>query len=225
MVHCRILWNGFIIAQMRMVSKEIVGSELFKCMSKYVWHSKQGPLFNKKTSTYWYRDSHYKTEKVYHGDSYTRLPVRRRLFSELIIYCILPRKTSKPKSLTVRELTGGFLSPRACKAKTCPWHDSIMDSLNWYCLCHYSDVMIGTIASQITSLAIVYSTVYSDADQSIVFFQGKHQSLKVWPYVSWPVDFSHHEPVKRKLAHGMTASWILWIDTVSVITVTSWLEQ
>ena len=31
---------------------------------------------------------------------------------------------------------------------------------------HYSDVIMGTMASQITSLAIVYSTVYSGADQS-----------------------------------------------------------
>ena len=30
---------------------------------------------------------------------------------------------------------------------------------------HYSDVIVGTIASQITSLTIVYSTVYSDTDQ------------------------------------------------------------
>ena len=30
---------------------------------------------------------------------------------------------------------------------------------------HYNDVIMGTIASQITSLTIVYSTVYSDADQ------------------------------------------------------------
>ena len=30
---------------------------------------------------------------------------------------------------------------------------------------HYSDVIMGTIASQITSLTIVYSTIYSDADQ------------------------------------------------------------
>ena len=29
---------------------------------------------------------------------------------------------------------------------------------------HYNDVVMGTIASQITSLTIVYSTVYSDAD-------------------------------------------------------------
>ena len=31
---------------------------------------------------------------------------------------------------------------------------------------HYDDVIMGTIASQITSLTIVYSTVYSGADQS-----------------------------------------------------------
>ena len=30
---------------------------------------------------------------------------------------------------------------------------------------HYCDVIIGTMASQITRLTIVYSTVYSDADQ------------------------------------------------------------
>ena len=32
-------------------------------------------------------------------------------------------------------------------------------------LSHYSDILMGTMASQITSLTIVYSTVYSDADQ------------------------------------------------------------
>ena len=35
---------------------------------------------------------------------------------------------------------------------------------------HYGDVTMGEIASQITSLTIVYSTVYSEADQR------KHQS-------------------------------------------------
>ena len=35
---------------------------------------------------------------------------------------------------------------------------------------HYGDVTMGAMASQITSLTIVYSTVYSDADQR------KHQS-------------------------------------------------
>ena len=32
-------------------------------------------------------------------------------------------------------------------------------------LVHYSDIIMGTMASQITSLAIVYSTIYSGADQ------------------------------------------------------------
>ena len=35
---------------------------------------------------------------------------------------------------------------------------------------HYGDVIMDTVASQITSLTIVYSTVYSGADQR------KHQS-------------------------------------------------
>ena len=35
---------------------------------------------------------------------------------------------------------------------------------------HYNDVIMSTMASKITSLAIVYSTVHSDADQR------KHQS-------------------------------------------------
>ena len=46
---------------------------------------------------------------------------------------------------------------------------------------HYGDVIMGAIASQITSLTIVYSTVYSDADQrkhqssaSLAFVRGIH---------------------------------------------------
>ena len=35
---------------------------------------------------------------------------------------------------------------------------------------HYDDVIMGAMASQITSLSIVYLTIYSDADQR------KHQS-------------------------------------------------
>ena len=44
---------------------------------------------------------------------------------------------------------------------------------------HYRDVIVGALASQITSLTIVYSTVYSDADQrehqsstSLAFLRG-----------------------------------------------------
>ena len=38
------------------------------------------------------------------------------------------------------------------------------------CEFHYIDVIITTVASQITSLTVIYSIVYSDADQR------KHQS-------------------------------------------------
>ena len=60
---------------------------------------------------------------------------------------------------------------------------------------HYNDVIMGTITSQITSLTIVYSTVYSDADQrkhqstaSLAFVRGIHRgpvnSPRKWP-VTW----------------------------------------
>ena len=54
---------------------------------------------------------------------------------------------------------------------------------------HYDDVIMGAIASQITSLTLVYSTVYSGADQS------KHQSSAslafVWGIHRGPVNFPH----------------------------------
>ena len=62
---------------------------------------------------------------------------------------------------------------------------------------HYDDVLMGAIASQITSLTIVYSTVYSGADQS------KHQSSAslafVWGIHRGPVNSPHKWPVTRKM--------------------------
>ena len=56
-------------------------------------------------------------------------------------------------------------------------------------ICHYSAVIMGGVASQTTSLAIVYSTVYTGMDQrkykssaSLTFVQGIHRS---------PVNFPH----------------------------------
>ena len=69
------------------------------------------------------------------------------------------------------------------------WHGCV--------LLHYGDVIIGTIASQITSLTIVYSTIYSDADQrkhqssaSLAFVRGIHRG---------PVNFPQKWPVTRKM--------------------------
>ena len=64
-------------------------------------------------------------------------------------------------------------------------------------LYHYNDVIMGEIASPITSLTIVYSTVYSDADQR------KHQSSESLASVRGihrgPVNSPHKGPVTRKM--------------------------
>ena len=62
---------------------------------------------------------------------------------------------------------------------------------------HYCDAIMGTVASQVTSLTIVYTTVYSDADQS------KHQSSAslafLWGIHRGPVNSPHKVPVTRKM--------------------------
>ena len=79
----------------------------------------------------------------------------------------------------------------------CPnsaWYMHIfITSTAWY----YNDVIMGAMASQITSLTIVYSTVYSGTDQrkhesspSLAFVRGIHQ---------WPVNSPNKWPVTRKM--------------------------
>ena len=62
---------------------------------------------------------------------------------------------------------------------------------------HYSDVMVSKMASQITNLTVVYSIVYSSADQR------KHQSSASLAFVRgihWrPVNSQHKGPVTRKM--------------------------
>ena len=66
------------------------------------------------------------------------------------------------------------------------------------------------MASQITSLTIIYLTAYSDADQikhqrsaSLAFVKGIHR---------WPVNSPHKWPVTRKMFPLMTSSlaWCVW---------------
>ena len=72
---------------------------------------------------------------------------------------------------------------------------------HWKCLVamsrHYSDVIMSTIASLITSITIVYLTVYSDEDQrkhqspaSLAFVRGIHRR---------PVNSPHKWPVTREM--------------------------
>ena len=69
-----------------------------------------------------------------------------------------------------------------------------------FCEFHYSDVKMGAMASQITSVSIVYSTVYSGADQrkhqssaSLAFVRGIHRWLVNSPHNM------HKGPVTRNM--------------------------
>ena len=62
---------------------------------------------------------------------------------------------------------------------------------------HYDDVIMSAIASQITSLTIVYSIVYSEADQRK--HQGSASLAFVWGIHRGPVNSPHKWPVTRKM--------------------------
>ena len=65
------------------------------------------------------------------------------------------------------------------------------------CITHYDDVIMTMLASQITSLTVVYSIVYSGVNQR------KHQSSASLAFVReihrGPVNFPHKWPVTRKM--------------------------
>ena len=71
---------------------------------------------------------------------------------------------------------------------------SLWNHLYWI---HYNDFIMSAMASQINSLTIVYSTVYSGVDQR------KHQSSASLAFVRgihwWPVNSPHEGPITRKM--------------------------
>ena len=67
---------------------------------------------------------------------------------------------------------------------------------------HYSDVIMGPIVSQITSLTTVYRTLYSDQRKhqrlaSLAFVQGIHRSLaqRASNAENVSIRWRHHEPI------------------------------
>ena len=75
---------------------------------------------------------------------------------------------------------------------------------------HYSDAIMGAMASQITSLSSVNSSVYSGADQS------KHQSSAPLAFVRGihrgPANSPHKWPVTRKMfPFDDFIMWTVWI--------------
>ena len=78
---------------------------------------------------------------------------------------------------------------------------------NLYFGYHYNDDIMSAIASQITSITIVYSTVYSGADQR-KYSKLCVTDLCVWIIHRWPMNFKG--PVTRKMLQLMTSSYFSW---------------
>ena len=101
-----------------------------------------------------------------------------------IVHTAVPRENNEHGCVYLRRRA-------VCKLPGC------VEGHPWKCYHHYNDVVMGTIASQITSLTIVYSTVYSDADKK------KHQSSASLAFVRGihrgPVNSPHKWPVTRKM--------------------------
>ena len=102
-------------------------------------------------------------------------------------------------------LSWGFPPPAPAQCKK-----NIKNENIWWYICsnHYSNVIMSSMASQITSvdISMVCSTVCSDADQrkhqssaSLVFVRGIH---------GWPANSPHKGPVTRKCFHLMTSSCV-----------------
>ena len=89
---------------------------------------------------------------------------------------------------------------------------------------HYNDVIMTTMASQITILTVVYSTVYSDANQR------KHQVSASLAFV-WGIHRDRWIPptrgqLRKNCFHLMTSSWDMYV-TLIIFSKTSlyWFES
>ena len=91
---------------------------------------------------------------------------------------------------------------------------------------HYNDVIMGAMASQITSLTIVCSNIYSGSDKR------KHQSPASLAFVRgihrWPVNSPHKRPVTRKMFPFddviMRNGWQHgWYNNMEIWAITVWI--
>ena len=113
--------------------------------------------------------------------SWTMRFIHLRSFIECVFHCLLtPRQTA---SITVRLFNLKVIYWKNNRGRITVFQLSSA---------HYNDVIMSTIASQITSPTIVYWTVYSgtECSTSLAFVRGIHR---------WPVNSPHTGPVTRKM--------------------------
>ena len=111
--------------------------------------------------------------------------------------CYRYRKSDKRRLWLICGLLPGLLSPIKINE---------FIGLTKFCInrhnpvIHYNDVIMTTMASQITSLMVVYSTVYSDADQR------KHQSSASLAFV-WGIHRDRWIPRTKGQLRGNVSIW------------------
>ena len=135
---------------------------------------------------------------IFHLKTYTRLA----FYSSVIIRYyggILVANTQIAEtmiSISIKHRSDTFASDRciididrmvltgySCIVSYCScFHGLPINVIGYDCIpaVHYNDVIMGTIATQITSLTIVYSTVYSDAGQ--INLQSSAVTRKMFPF-------------------------------------------
>ena len=104
---------------------------------------------------------------------------------------------------------GGFISPRPIMRMAFSCHDAMMSF-------HYNDVIMCAIASPITSLTIVYSTVYSDADQRKLYSPASQALVRGIP--RGPLNSPHKWPVTRKMfPFDDVIMWPFMVSTANLL--------
>ena len=184
-----------------------------------------GPWFNIKSSSYQYRKSHcgdktaVRSSYLHNGISFTGKMTSLYWFNLLPLSWLVQRAVSRLVYLFIGnawQIIGiesiPFSNTNRLLMIICYWRPWMT---MFRCCCtessstqvtmtntpsktlHYSDVIMSTMASQITSLRIIYSAIYSCADQrkhlssaSLAFVRGIHRG---------PLNSPHKGPVTRKM--------------------------
>ena len=115
----------------------------------------------------------------------------------LMFICIYVHCDMWAISLIVFWVSNSLLSTHIQMFLLCKEQPNLKVKVYKYSYDHYNDVIMSVMASQITSLTIVYSTIYSGTDKrkdqssmSLTFVRGIHR---------WLVNSPHKWPVTRKM--------------------------
>ena len=117
-----------------------------------------------------------------------------------IMFNAPPRKNTSFPNVTIIPLKKAWWRARDVASKKTRWH--------------YNDVIMSMRAYQITNFTIVYSTVYSGADQR------KHQSSASLAFVRgihrWLVNSPHKGQWRAKCFHLMMSTWKSQFDLFAI---------